>query len=310
MIGAGRFVLIGLVLSSGVYLAGRSVRADAAPPSPSPDLDAVLDLCQRPPQQADCRERMELVSLCFEKLDRKVDQAADDADNAAANVDRLTKLIEQNPAADAGAIPDAGTALNLDALRTALDRARAAAKDAQERWNTERERRSWFTAQAGSTCVPADAIDVMASAASGAGSAYQWSLDASWRHRLAPRLASELALGRSITTRGVFADDRASWGDGIWKAGVRLRHGRGNLGDFYWGPSLAFGKRDDAWDLLAVGAQIGYSFSPEREHGDRVGSDFRLFVEPWFPTSGRGGIALFGFGGGISAFAGRRCPHP
>jgi hypothetical protein len=252
----------------------------------------------------DCSERMEAYETCDARLDRKVDEAANKADEAAKAVEQLTAMISASP--PEGADGGAGARLDVGALREALTVAQTKADQAQSDLQEMLDARTRFAAQEWATCVPSDAVGLTVSAAAGTGWASVLSLNGSWRHRIGPRISSELALGYVASSRGVFTDARspslAAWnGDALrsWTLSASLRYGRGNWGEIYWGPALGVTKTRSSDDFgLALGGQVGYSLSPHRHDGQLVGTDFRLFLQPWFPVDGHGALVLFGFGFG------------
>ncbi len=277
--------------------------ADGKSADAGPDHRSKWAVCGFVPDEIDdCAERMSRLSQCFAQLDSDVDKAANAADAAVAAVDQLTAMIASQPNQDAATRDAAPAPLDTSSLRRALTAAQTASDRAMSRLQRAQRRRNDLGVLMAGTCVPEDALELMTAAAIGAGSAHLWSLDLGWRHRLSPRLASEVVLGGVISSQGVFSPEKKSFKDAqALTLGIHLRHGRGPWGEFYWGPSLAFGKKTDGRDLLAVSAQLGYSLSPQRKKDSWLGSDFRLFLEPWFPSSG-GAVMLFGFGLGGGAF--------
>jgi hypothetical protein len=244
-----------------------------------------------------CSERIMRHQMEFEKREHLLDTKAKAVETGLAARDgleaQLGELIKQSPDQNSDA-----TELERRrvALQTELKSIDVANKTAASELTTAWERLREEEAAEGWSCLPQLAFGLGVSAAAGASWITRYSIEGTLRLRLSSVAATEVGVGY-VRSDDLVVDGRRSM---VTFAG-RVRHGRGNVGEFFYGPGIALANPDDGpVDLAAIFVQVGFSFSPQRSSQSHLSPDLRLFLEPWIPTDGRGVSVLFGVGVGLA----------
>jgi len=260
--------------------------------SPMDELDKVCANLKALFTDPDCGKRTAAYALCAIRLDNDVDATADDADEA-------DKLVEQLSSSLVAEHPPAG--FNPTEVRDRLTKARKAAFDGKQNWQRAVEARALFAADDDATCLPKYVAAIETSAAGGADQTFLWTIDGRWRQRLTTYVSSEFVVSVVLKSQGIFSPGETSAGapwdiDFVraWTLGTYIRYGSGRNGEAFFGPAFGFHKPQNEDVTLALGAQVGYSFSPRPKSFTSFSADWRMFLQPLFPLDGHGSAVLFG----------------